>query len=145
MNSKNQFFLASLLLTAVLGLGYSVMDADSGDSILANAVSDHDAEQLFGGEVCVKMDEYRCSAYGAVGGLWFSQVCPEAEPSNRILYINCGDQFFAGVTSCGGAIPDSCRVPGGTYLWDGRCVRILSVPGCTGSGNPVPVFPVPPC
>ena len=136
----------SLLSVAVLGLSYAVIHASAVSHPLAHQVSDEDADQLVGGEFCVRLRKGKCSAYFATPqGRWGSQVCPHAQLANVATAINCGTRRFAGVAPCGGVIPDRCRVPGGNYAFGGRCVKILTVPGCVGSGNPVPIQRVAAC
>ena len=146
MTKKNRYFLVSFLSIAILGLSYAAIHANTVDSPLANLVSDHDAEQLVGGEFCVKLRRGRCSAYYASpDGRWFRQVCPHAQNANIVTGINCGNRYFTGVTSCGGYIPDHCRRDGANYAFGGRCIKITTVPGCVGSANPVRVHRAPSC
>ena len=146
MTKTNRYFIVSFLSIAVLGLSYVAIHANAVGSPLANLVSDQDADQLVGGEFCVRLRKGKCSAYFATqNGQWGSQVCPNAQRANIVTAINCGKRYFAGVTACGGYIPDHCRVPGGNYAFGGRCIKITTVPGCIGNVDGIPVRRVPAC
>ncbi|MCP4191849.1 MAG: hypothetical protein P8N76_08110 [Pirellulaceae bacterium] len=146
MFKTNRYFVVSILSFAVFGLSYAVIHASAVSSSLANQVLDEDADQLVGGDLCVRLRKGRCSAYFAKpGGKWGRQVCPNAQRANIMTGINCGTRYFAGVTACGGAIPDNCRVAGARYAFGGRCIKIATTPGCVGDINVVPVRPVPTC
>ena len=146
MLKTKRYFVVSVLSVAILGLSYAAIHASAVGSTLVNQVSDQDAEQLVGGDFCVKLRKGKCSAYFATpAGRWGRQVCPHARPANIVTGVNCGPRVYTGVVSCGGVIPDSCRVQGGNYAFGGRCVKILTAPGCVGSINPIPVRNVPAC
>ncbi len=146
MLKTKRYFVVSVLSVAILGLSYAAIHASAVGSTLVNQVSDQDAEQLVGGEFCVRLRKGKCSAYFATpSGKWGSQVCPHARPAYVATGLNCGTRVFQGVTHCGGFIPDNCRVQGGRYAFGGRCVSILTQPGCVGNINPIPVRNVPSC